>query len=415
MFQNHKKWPVVSTIRWLALLTVAFVASTAKAEDGVQALSVRLSQPDGKNRIEVEISEPLGFQVFTLDAPRRVVIDLPRVEWRVQPPRAGAAMRFVDAVRFGMFKADASRMVIDLRRAANVEAAYLRSEGTAHFLVIDLAAESASDFARAAGWPTSIVEQKTEEAPSDAMPSPKKRPNRGIIVAIDPGHGGIDPGASYGRIYEKELVLEYAFALAKSLNEIPGFVPFLTRKDDSFLSLRERVSVSRHANADILISIHADALEKGVASGATVFTLSDEASDEEAADLVRSHNRADIIAGVRFDETPDDVAQVLVDLSRRSTDVASEQLATEIVRQLETFSQTFSSRSLQSAGFRVLKAPDVPSVLVEIGFLSSEKDRERLISESGRKAVIKALTEAILNWAARQPGDKYSAIRSLRN
>lgn len=414
MFKNREKWRRLIRTASLALcLPFLFVVSSV-AEEDIQALSTRLSQPTNINRIEIVLTQPIGFRVFTLDNPRRVVVDMPDIHWKVQPPRAGASMRFVDAVRFGMYKADASRMVIDLRRAARVEAATVKSENGNHIFTIDLGEESAANFASRAGWPDVAGETDDDETAVLSGPIPKKRPSQGIVVAIDPGHGGIDPGATYCKIFEKQLVLQYALKLAENLEAIPGFTPYLTRTEDTFLSLRERVALARQANADVLVSIHADALEKGVASGASVFTLSDEASGEEAADLVQSHNRADVIAGVRFDETPDDVAKVLVDLARRNTDVSSRQLATVMVHQLEAHAEILKGRSLQSAGFRVLKAPDVPSVLVEVGFLSSEKDRLRLVSEAGQKAVLRAISEAIVQWAAGQSGKKFDFVRGLR-
>ena len=156
-----------------------------------------------------------------------------------------------------------------------------------------------------------------------------------------------------------------------------------------------------------MISIHADALEVGVASGASVYTLSEEASDEEAAALVSSHNRADAIGAVSLDAEESDVASVLVNLARRTADAASVSLAEALVSRLKARSKVLQGRAMQSAGFRVLKAPDVPSVLVELGFLNSAKDRERITSVEGREALVKALSEGVHNWVLAQTSPRY--------
>ena len=244
-------------------------------------------------------------------------------------------------------------------------------------------------------------------------PAPLPRPKRGLVIAIDPGHGGIDPGALHDDVSEKELVLSYAKDIAAALSEVTGVHAVLTRNDDVFLTLRQRVEIARAADADALISLHADALERGDARGATVFTLSSEASDEEAEELASGNNRADVIGGVRFDDEADDVALVLVDFARRATDAASRDMAAELVRQLETTSETLEGRALQSAGFRVLKAPDIPSALIELGFLSSARDRERLLSFGGRADLVQAIKTGVLTWAARQSGPQFDKVRSF--
>ena len=203
---------------------------------------------------------------------------------------------------------------------------------------------------------------------------------------------------------KKDLISEMAaletavWLLARELKKTPGVHPYLVRKGDEFIRLRDRVRRARRANADVLISLHADALEQGAASGASVFLLSDEASNDVAAELVESHDRADVIAGVPLDAEEGDLVSVLVDLARRDTDRMSRSLAESVVVALSRRDIELEGRALQSAAFRVLKAPDVPSILVEIGFLSAKKDRARLTTNEGRREVIEALAEGVLNW-----------------
>jgi len=367
------------------------------------ALSARLSQDGSENRLEIDLTTRPAFRVFTVDDPNRVVVDFPELEWRLDPPRPGQAMQLIQGVRFGLVRPGASRLVIDLKRASAVTAAFT-TEGDARAparFVIELRPESDEAFAASAGWPGG------ETSDAELRPIPQPKPKRAVIVAIDAGHGGRDSGASSGRVIEKDLVLRYARELAAAIEMRPGYKAFLVREKDEFLRLRTRVERAREAGADMMISIHADALAAGVASGASVYTLSKDASDAEAAALVESHNRTDDIAGVAVAAEETDVTSVLVDLARRSTDAASVGLAEALVTQLKARSKVLRGRALQSAGFRVLKAPDVPSVLVELGFLNSARDRARITSNEGRAAMVTALSGGIHNWVLTQSSPRY--------
>lgn len=371
------------------------------------ALSARLSQDGSANRLELDLTSRVAFRVFTLDGPRRVIVDFPEIDWRLDPPRPGQAMQLIEGVRFGLVRPGASRLVIDLKRGAAVTEAFTTGgdgRAPARF-VIELRPETDEAFAASAGWPD--TEGAGAASTPQPQPQPQAKPKRAVVVAIDAGHGGRDSGASSGRVIEKDLVLRYAVDLAAAIEKRPGYKAFLVRQGDEFLRLRTRVERARQAGADLMISIHADALAAGVASGASVYTLSKDASDSEAAALVESHNRTDDIAGVEVAAEETDVMSVLVDLARRSTDVASVSLAEAIVTQLKARSKVLRGRALQSAGFRVLKAPDVPSVLVELGFLNSAKDRARITSDEGRAALVKALSVGIHNWVLAQTSPRY--------
>jgi N-acetylmuramoyl-L-alanine amidase len=226
-----------------------------------------------------------------------------------------------------------------------------------------------------------------------------------VVVAIDPGHGGIDPGASAGGLVEKQIVLDFARLLAERIAAEPGLAAYLIRDDDSFLTLRERIRRARAAGANLIVSLHADTTEEGVAEGAHVYTLSAEASDEAATALAERENRADIIGGVALAGESDDLAGLLVDLARRGTGDEDRKLATALIETMAAEIPLLPTAPHRTANFRILKAPELPSVLVELGYMSNEMDRMRLESELWRARAADALARGIALWATRaSPG-----------
>jgi N-acetylmuramoyl-L-alanine amidase len=216
------------------------------------------------------------------------------------------------------------------------------------------------------------------------------------IVVIDPGHGGIDNGTQSGGESEKNLVLAFGLALRDRLDKTGKFRVVMTRDDDTFIPLNDRVKVARGLKAALFVSIHADALPKaeGDAQGATIYTLSDKASDAEAQRLADAENRADAIAGFNLAEEPTDVADILIDLTQRETRTFSSRFARLLMGEMKS-SVRMHKHPLKSAGFRVLKAPDVPSVLVEIGYVSNKGDLEHLVSEGWRSKAVGSMAQAI--------------------
>ena len=206
-------------------------------------------------------------------------------------------------------------------------------------------------------------------------------------------------------------MLDYARRLAALIRARPGYDAALTREKDEFLTLRQRVDIARAAGADLFLSLHADSLEQGFATGASVFTLSDEATSAEAAALASSANRADQLSGVPVQAEEDDVVRVLIAFAQRKTTEQSLSLAEAIVENLDGRVPILRDRAIQSAGFRVLKAPDVPSVLLELGFLSSPRDRERLLSAEGRAALLGGIADGVFAWVEAQEGDRYAPAR----
>jgi N-acetylmuramoyl-L-alanine amidase len=235
---------------------------------------------------------------------------------------------------------------------------------------------------------------------ASTAPPPPRDADGPLRVMIDPGHGGIDPGAEEGGLTEKALMLVLARELREALLRAGGFEVFLTRDTDMFVSLERRVALAHDAAADVFISLHADALTDARARGASVYTLSDSASDAASAALAERHDRADLLAGVDLSDSDDVVAGVLLDLARQETQPRAEALAQTLLEVFRGEGIPVLGRPLRHAGFSVLKAADIPSVLVEIGFLSSPRDRKNLNDPDWRAGMARGVRNGLRQWLA---------------
>jgi N-acetylmuramoyl-L-alanine amidase len=231
---------------------------------------------------------------------------------------------------------------------------------------------------------------------ADGPAKPAEPQDRRPVVVIDPGHGGIDNGTQAGGESEKNLVLGFATALRDRLEKTAKYRVVMTRTDDTFIPLADRVRIARNQSAALFISIHADALPRGEgdARGATIYTLSDKASDAEAERLAELENKADAIGGVNLTEEPIEVADILIDLAQRETRTFSNRFARVLKNEMRTAAR-LHKHPLKSAGFRVLKAPDVPSVLLELGYVSNKSDLEQLVSDNWRSRTVASVAQAI--------------------
>lgn len=388
----------------LGLGGVALANGRAQAELPV-ATDARLEQTGETVRLVMALSRPVDVTASVLSGPDRVVIDMPSTNFQVQPAVARKGAGFVGAFRFGLFTADRARIVIDLTQPAIVVRAESRPvRGGFGELVVELRRATRAEFqAAVARMPTRDSVPAAVEAPAD-KPAGETRQT----VVIDPGHGGIDPGAVVAAISEKNVVLAFGTKLKEQLEASGRYRVLMTRDDDRFVPLAERVAIARAAGADLFISIHADSLTQAQeVRGATVYTGSERATDVEAARLAAKENQADAVAGLDAREDTQDVAGILMDLAKRETRTFSSVFARNLVETLGG-SVKMHKVPLRSAGFRVLSAPDVPSVLIELGYMSSPKDAELLNSPEWRGRAVSAVAAAVEGYFvnARAPGGK---------
>jgi N-acetylmuramoyl-L-alanine amidase len=325
-----------------------------------------------------------------------VVVDLPQVTFKL-PAKAGTQSRgLVKAYRYGLIMQGGSRIVLDTKGPVRIEKAFVldAAEGQPVRLVLDLAAIDRAAFMRNISLQTRPA-QNTGAKPSE--PPVKADGDTRPLVVVDPGHGGIDNGTKgSGGELEKDIVLAFSQVLREKLESGGKYRVATTRTDDSFIPLSERVRFARTRGAALFISIHADALprKEGLAEGATVYTLSETASDAEAARLAEAENKADVIAGVDLTTEPNDVANILVDLAQRETKTFSMQFARTVVDELKSAAR-MHKHPLKSAGFKVLTAPDVPSVLIELGYMSTKDDLKQLNSPAWRARTAQAVVKAV--------------------
>ena len=360
------------------------------------ASEARLAGDDKQTRFVLELDRKVDLRAFALADPYRVVVDVPQVDFQLPPQTGQAGRGLIKAFRYGLVMPGGSRIVMDLTRPAAIEKAYVveAANGQPPKLVVELTATDRASFMRTLSA-NSRAELRPAAPPDPVKSAPDdKRP----IVIIDPGHGGIDNGtqASSGEL-EKQIVLDFASALRERLEKSGKYRVVMTRSDDTFIPLADRVKIARDQQAQLFVSVHADALPRGEgdAQGATIYTLSDTASDAEAARLAESENRADVIAGIDLTEEPSDVADILIDLARRETKMFSNQFARLLLGEMKGGHVRLHPSPLKSAGFRVLKAPDVPSVLVELGYVSNKDDLHHLVSDDWRSKTVQVVGQAI--------------------
>lgn len=386
----------------IVLMIASLIASAAPAQElsGLARVLAGSHVSDTWRGIEIELELTQGvpYRVYTLDAPRRLVIDFREVDWHgIDAAELDDSDR-VTALRMGGFRPGWSRMVADLDGPYLLDKAALAvdEQSGAAKLRITLDKGNAEQFADQAGLP---------DMPGWDMPEPKLKVARqaqsgeGLLrVVLDPGHGGIDPGAERGGLVEKDLMLRFARELKELLIRSGRFEVVMTRNADEFVSLERRVTIAHRARADVFISLHADALREGEARGGSIYTLSENASDAASRALAERHDRADMLAGIDLSGRDDVVADILIDLARMETRPRTERLAGTFRAAMKKAGLTLHPRPLRHAGFSVLKSPDIPSVLIEIGFLSSELDRLNLADPNWRLRMAAAIRDGLAIW-----------------
>jgi N-acetylmuramoyl-L-alanine amidase len=386
--------------------------SSVAAANFPVASAARLAGDGKQTRFILDIDQTVTFRAGTLADPYRVVVDVPQVNFQLPAGTGSGGRGLVKAFRYGLVMPGGSRIVFDLTGPAKIANSYVleAANGQPARLVLEL-----EEIDRAAFVPTLAPESRPELRPAiaDAPPAtvpalavpegPQQKADGRPVIVIDPGHGGIDNGTQSSGESEKNLVLAFGRALRERLEKAGKYRVVMTRDDDTFIPLNDRVKVARNLKAALFVSIHADALPRaeGDAQGATIYTLSDKASDAEAQRLADAENRADAIAGFNLAEEPTDVADILIDLTQRETRTFSNRFAHLLMGEMKS-TVRMHKHPLKSAGFRVLKAPDVPSVLVEIGYVSNKGDLEHLVSEGWRSKAVGSMAQAIDGFLAKR-------------
>ncbi|GLR95842.1 N-acetylmuramoyl-L-alanine amidase [Bradyrhizobium liaoningense] len=369
------------------------------------ASAARLAGDGKQTRFILDLDRTVTPRTATLADPFRVVVDVPQVNFQLPAGTGSGGRGLIKAFRYGLVMPGGSRIVLDLTGPAKIANSYVveAANGQPARLVLEL-----EEIERAAFVASLPPENRPELRPAIAEAPPATVPAKATadaaqqkadgrpVVVIDPGHGGIDNGTQSGGESEKNLVLAFGLALRDKLEKAGKYRVVMTRDDDTFIPLNDRTKIARNHKAALFVSIHADALPRaeGDAQGATIYTLSDKASDAEAQRLADAENRADAIAGFNLAEEPNDVADILIDLTQRETRTFSNRFARLLMGEMKA-TVRMHKHPLKSAGFRVLKAPDVPSVLVEIGYVSNKGDLEHLVSEGWRSRAVGSMAQAI--------------------
>ncbi|MGR3825192.1 MAG: N-acetylmuramoyl-L-alanine amidase [Salipiger marinus] len=347
--------------------------------------------------LTLTLSQGVPWRAFTLTDPPRLVVDFREVDWTGADADAMDRSDAVTALRMGPFREGWSRLVAELDGPMVLDRAGMRvteSTGSAA-LEVALSPASLTDMAARSG----ALRDPAWDLPAPAAVAPPRRdPAAPLRVVLDPGHGGIDPGAERAGHTEAALMLAFARDLRDMLRRA-GFDAVLTREEDVFVSLEARVAMAHQLRADLFLSLHADAIEEGVAHGATVYTLAEDASDAASAALAERHDRDDLLAGLDLSGSDDRVANVLMDLARLDNAPRSLALAQHLVAGIRGAVGQVHKRPLRQAGFSVLKAADIPSVLVEVGFLSTEEDLRNLQDPAWRARMAAGLRDGIAAWA----------------
>lgn len=378
----------------------------------ISVTAARLEDHGESAKLSFELSAPVDVESFVLANPDRIVVDLPRIDFLLdpstgrsaRPPRRkarGAAHKLVTSFRFGRLEQAKSRIVIDLGAPARVLRSICEERpGAGRSLVIELARTDRASFRAAAQRARATLAGRASDAPARSTPAEKGKP----VVVLDPGHGGIDSGAIVNGLTEKMVVLDFARLVAEKLEADGRLAVVMTRNDDEFIALAERVRIARESDALLFVSFHADVLSgaKDVA-GATVYTVSEKASDAEAARLAAKENESDTAAGLDGVEDSSDISGILSDLTRRETRALSHVFARTLLNYWKIVGR-LNKNPQRSAGFRVLKAPDVPSILLELGYLSNQKDDAALSSAEWREKTAAHVAQAILAYSGARDG-----------
>ncbi|MFN7113867.1 MAG: N-acetylmuramoyl-L-alanine amidase [Alphaproteobacteria bacterium] len=416
----------------LLLVALAAVPQVYAQGSGTPVVEgIRYGLNAGKTRIVVDLDRKTDYRVFMLDGPPRLVIDIPRSDWKIPRSRPVAAGDLLKSYRSGDLEGGLTRIVFDLRRTAVVAGAFtLDRSGTARDrVVVDLSPSSQNLFqaglekihgnkllggaalgaapampapesgiaaARNESVARAVPPDMPQRKPPGAAPAPRGGAERKYVIVLDPGHGGADPGAVAGNgVLEKNITLAVARELKRQLEETGRYRVVMTRDRDVQIRLRDRLDLARRERADLFISLHADKIQRTDVRGASIYTLSRTASDAETARLAERENAAGVVAGVDLNSESQEIAGILLDLAMREKMNESSLLARFLEDAFRRKSVRLLPNSHRSAGFAVLKAPDVPSVLIETGFLSNPAEVKLLSSAEFQRRISSAIVDGV--------------------
>jgi N-acetylmuramoyl-L-alanine amidase len=419
---NHSKMRIGMVLAW-ALILIALPLSlsnassaeelatsgVAEAGDIAKMVGARIVGDADRTRFVADLSETVEIGLFTLADPYRVVLDLPQIGFSLPDGIGQTGRGMVSAFRYGQISPGKSRIVLDVSGPVRVDRSYVLPsvEDQPARLVIDVVPATRSEFLeinrqyRDAEGAEAMAKQNRELVPRS------NDEHERILIVIDPGHGGIDSGAtgSTGAL-EKDIALKFAKVLGAKLESTGLYDIHYTREDDSFVGLGERVTIAQSHGAELFLSIHANSFSSRKIRGTMIYTVSDEASDKMAAEIAASENQSDILAGHDIDEVDSDgVMDILIDLMRRETRNFGIVFANNLVRELGATTRMFKVPH-QQAGFKVLEAPDVPSAMVELGYLSNASDEKQLLSPEWRDKAADSIVKAIAGYFSAKPVHK---------
>lgn len=412
-FRRKKTWARRAFGAAAALLAGASAALAAEPVAPVSAVASRVETFADHARLVFELTGAVKASAHLAVNPARVIVDLPEVAFHLDAKdgRAPAKSRLVKSYRYGQFAPGRSRVVVDLAAPAQILRAESEPVGDGARLIVELAPTSEAQFTASAAESAAAL-ARAEPAPAEAAAAatPSDKP----VVVIDPGHGGVDMGATgkHGE-QEKAVVFEFARALAAKIEAGGRLKVVLTRSEDIFLPLSERVQIAHRNNAALFLSIHADTLAEGHVEGATIYTVSTKASDAEAAKIAEKENLADKAAGLESKQDVEQVGDILFELTQRETRAFSAQFSQTLISHWKE-AGSLNKNPARAAGFVVLKSYDIPSVLLELGYLSSEKDLARLTSSEWRDRAAGKTADAIEAFFAARSREARAPVKPER-
>ena len=377
----------IPAVSWLLLALLGWAFATCASAGAAEVRGLRVSESEGQTRAVFDLSGPLKYKLFSLENPDRLVLDVEAAHLApgFKASDAGAALQ---GVRTGKLGTSGVRVVLDLKQGVRPKSFLLPpGDKQGHRLVVDL----------------HPIAGAVANAPPKALPSQAPQGERDIVVAIDAGHGGKDPGArGPSGTWEKTIVLQVARELAAQIDAEPGFEAFLVRDGDYYLVHQARYEKARTANADLFVSIHADAFYKPTASGSSVFVLSTRGASGEAARWLADRENRELVGGVALDDKDNTLAAVLLDLSQSATMKASDDVANHVLDAMKRVGKTHKPH-VERANFIVLRSPDVPSMLVETGFISNPGEEKKLTDPAYRRKLAAAIVEGVRDYFSNQP------------